>query len=250
MNKRSAGRLATRWVATGTAVLGILLAAATDLGAAPIGGDKAFAQSANAAVDRIAREDGFSGVILVARGNRVLVHKASGLADRERNIRNTVETKFPLESITKQFTTAAILLLAEDGKLSLSDSIAKYYPAIPPAWKDITIAQLLTHSSGIDNGAVNFQSYRDFVLQSAKSPLAFAPGTDILYSNAGYGLLTAVIENVSGKNCADFVQSRIFVPVEMSDSGYGAIPGDAVKGYIRSISPASGHEIWQSGSQA
>ncbi len=239
-------------IAARAAILGVVFAAlaATNLAAGPVDGNKAFSQSASAAVDRIAREDGFSGVILVARGNQVLLRKASGLADRERNIPNTVETKFPLESITKQFTAAAILLLIEDGKLSLTDPIAKYYPACPPAWKDITIAQLLTHSSGIDDDAVNFQSYRDFIVQTGKTPLAFAPGADFRYSNAGYGLLTAVIENVSGQSYSEFMRSRIFVPLGMRNTGYGEVPGGAVKGYIRSVSAPSGHDEWQSGSPA
>jgi len=109
--------------------------------AAPAAGDEAFTRAANEAVDRIAREDGFSGVILVARGDRVLLRRAAGLADRERNIPNTPETRFPLASVTKQFTAAAIMLLVEDGKISLADPISKFFPiskdftASPPQWK-------------------------------------------------------------------------------------------------------------------
>ena len=135
--------------------------------ATPMGGDKAFEQAANAAVDRVAREDGFSGAILVARGDRILLRRAAGFADRERKIPNTPDTKFSIESITKQFTAAAILLLVEDGKVALSDPIAKYYPDLPEAWRDITIRQLLTHSSGIDDCSCSpekgFASYEDFI---------------------------------------------------------------------------------------
>ena len=81
--------------------------------AAPAGGDEAFTRAANEAVDRIAREDGFSGVILVARGDQVLLRKAAGFSDRERNVRNTPDSQVPILSITKQFTAAAIMLLVE-----------------------------------------------------------------------------------------------------------------------------------------
>src|SRR3954462_12496490 len=84
--------------------------------AAPLGGDAAFTMAAEKAVTTVEREDGFFGVILVARGDKVLLRKAAGFADRERNIPNTPETKFPLASVTKQFTAAAIMLLVEQGK--------------------------------------------------------------------------------------------------------------------------------------
>src|SRR5277367_3411944 len=91
---------------------------ATAAGAGPIRGDQAFEIAANTAIDRITQADGFSGAILVARGREVLVRRASGFADRERKNPNATDTKFPLESITKQFTATAILSLAEQGKLS------------------------------------------------------------------------------------------------------------------------------------
>src|SRR6185503_1886455 len=94
--------------------------------AAPAGSDSEFITAATNAVTTSEREDGFSGAILVARGDRVLLREAAGLADREGNIRNTVATRFPVASINKQFTAAAILLLAQDGKLSLDDPLAKY----------------------------------------------------------------------------------------------------------------------------
>jgi CubicO group peptidase (beta-lactamase class C family) len=223
--------------------------------AAPIGGDKAFEQAANAAVDRVAREDGFSGAILVARGDQILLRRASGFADRERKIPNTPDTKFSIESITKQFTAAAILLLVEDGKVALSDPIVKYYPDIPPVWNTITIAELLTHGSGIDDCVDNCRSKPDVFLGirthagalrvTASKTLAFKPGTDFLYSNVGYGLLTAAIERASGENYAQFMRQRVFEPLGLRHTGSGPIPADVVKGYIRTVS--SGREPWQIG---
>ena len=138
--------------------------------AAPALSDEAFAKAANEAVDRIAREDGFSGVILVARGDKVLLRRAAGLADRERDVPNTPEIRFPLASVTKQFTAAAIMLLVQDSKISLADPISKYFAASPPEWKDVTIKHLLTHGSGMGdrNGAA----------------LLSVPGTDFEYANA------------------------------------------------------------------
>ncbi len=117
--------------------------------AAPASGDAAFMKAASEAVDTVAREDEFSGVILVARGDRILLRKAAGLADRERNIPYTPETRSPLESVTKQFTATAIMLLVQQGKVSLTDPISKYYPQTPPTWSAVTIKHLLTHESGI-----------------------------------------------------------------------------------------------------
>ena len=111
--------------------------------------DAEFTRAATAAVDRIEREDGFSGVILLARGDQVLLRKANGFADREHMVRNTPDTKFPLESVTKQFTATAIMLLVQEGKLALDDPISKYYAGSPVAWRNVTIKHLLTHSSGI-----------------------------------------------------------------------------------------------------
>src|SRR5215471_5627376 len=199
-------------------------------------GDAEFTRAANLAVDRAASEDGFSGVILVARGLQVLLRRAAGFGDRERQIRNTPETKFNLESVTKQFTAAAIMVLVENDRVGLDDPISKFYPTSPPAWKGVTVKHLLTHSSGISDYWVRrpFENYPEsqisefgspegLIQRSLKDPLAFAPGTRFQYSNVGYALLTAVIERASGVDYGAFLQSRIFDPLDMSHTGYGGI---------------------------
>src|SRR6266436_1527776 len=138
----------TRRTTLGVALAVLIVSTAT---AAPAGGDATFMRSAERAVDAVEHDDGFSGVILVAHGDQVLLRKATGFSDRERNIRNAPETKFPIESVTKQFTAAAILLLVQDGKVGLDDRISKYYAASPPAWNNVAIRHLLTHSSGIED---------------------------------------------------------------------------------------------------
>ena len=135
-----------RYAMTGAILAALVIATAP---AASPGDDAEFTRAATAAVERIERDNGFSGVILVARGDHVQLRKAVGFSDRERNIRNTTQTQFPIESVTKQFTAAAVMLLEEKRKVNLDDPVSKYYAATPPAWRDITIKHLLTHSSGI-----------------------------------------------------------------------------------------------------
>jgi CubicO group peptidase (beta-lactamase class C family) len=216
------------------------LVAATAIAAAP-GDDADFTRAATAAVERIERDDGFSGIILVARGDQVLVRKAAGFSDRERGIRNTTETQFPIESVTKQFTAAAVLLLAEGGKVNLDDPISKYYPTTPPAWKEITIKHLLTHSSGIGDRwftdayideTVRYLRSGDAVALAGSEPLLFRPGSGFQYSNVGYMLLAGVIERASGGSYRDFLRDRIFIPLGMRSTGFNL--ASPLKGYIRS----------------
>lgn len=137
-------------------------------------------------------EYGFGGVVLVARGNRVILHRGYGLADRERKIPNTPATRFPIASITKSFTAAAILQLADAGKLALDDPI-------PP--HGFTIRQLLTHTSGLppeEDGAT---------LQTVK--LKAPPGTKEIYSNFGYNVLATIVENASGEKFSVYVTNHL-----------------------------------------
>jgi CubicO group peptidase (beta-lactamase class C family) len=215
--------------------------------AAPVGGDAVFQRAANAAITRIAQADGFSGAVLLARGDKILLRQAKGFADRDRKIVNQVDTHFPLASITKQFTAAAILLLVEEGKVSLNDPISKYAASLPKAWMGITIRQLLNHSGGIVDcgpcGSGDYtDSYRAYIDRSMAAPLAFPPGSGMLYSNAGYGLLAVVIERVTGQSYGAFVKARIFDPLHMIHSGYGTLPANSAKGYIHNVGETAWHE--------
>jgi CubicO group peptidase (beta-lactamase class C family) len=171
----------------------------------------------------------FMGSVLVARGDEVLLSKGYGSANLEWGIANTPATKFRLGSVTKQFTAAAVLLLAERGKLTLEDPVKKHWPGAPAAWDAVTIFHLLTHTSGIPNvtSDTDFMQWKmhpstpeQTLAHVRNKPLDFAPGARMSYSNSGYVLLGMIVERVSGQSYADFVRDNIFKPLGMSDSGY------------------------------
>ena len=188
----------------------------------------------------------FQGAVLVAQGDRPVLAKGYGMADIELAVPNTVDNKFLLGSITKQFTATAIMQLAEQGKLDVNDPISKYLPDYPkPTADKITIRQLLSHTSGIpnytDNSAFMATRVLDISLDSLLAtfenlPLDFEPGTDWKYSNSGYVVLGAIIQKVSGELYEDYLQKHIFGPLDMKNSGYGhndrIITGRA-EGYTR-----------------
>ena len=173
--------------------------------------------------------DGFSGTVLVARNGKPIVSKGYGMANIELGVPNAPQTVFRLGSVTKQFTAMAIMMLAERGKLSVSDPICKYLPDCPAAWQPITVRNLLTHTSGIPN----YTSFPDFAKTTISpitnaemngllkdKPLEFAPGEKFAYTNSGYYVLGEIIEKVSGKTYADFLQENIFTPLGMKQTGY------------------------------
>jgi len=171
----------------------------------------------------------FMGSVLLAKGDQALFSKSYGYADLEWQNTFTPDTKFRIGSITKQFTAACILLLQEEGKLKTSDPVSRFVPNAPAAWKDITLRNLLTHTSGIHN----YTDLPDFPKKMAlpakpeeivapilTMPLDFAPGEKFSYSNTNYIILGMVVEKASGKPYAEFLQERIFRPLGMNDSGY------------------------------
>lgn len=189
-----------------------------------------FAASADAVVQSFVRDGLFRGSVLVAKDGQPVLRKGYGWANAEWEIPNSPETRFRLGSITKQFTAAAILQLAEAGKLKLEDPVSQYYAAAPAAWEKVTIYHLLTHSSGIPSytGLPDFASKtirhrltpEQIVRLTQEMPLEFVPGEGMKYNNTGYVLLGYVIEKVSGESYAAYLQKRIFGPAGMKDSGY------------------------------
>jgi CubicO group peptidase (beta-lactamase class C family) len=203
-----------------------------------------FQTEANQFVSSISTDKGFQGVALVARNGQVLFQKAYGNAVEEWSIPNNLNTKFELASLTKQFTGAAILLLAQAGKLDIDAPVASYYPQGPNLWKDITVRQLANHTSGLPNNSL--QDFNkglcvpytmDELLGTFRSrPLKFKPGTDWAYTNTEYYLLAYIIQAVSGEPYADFLAHHLFQPLGMNESGIAptlAVVSEMAEGYAR-----------------
>jgi CubicO group peptidase (beta-lactamase class C family) len=159
--------------------------------------------------------------LAVIKNGEIVIAKGYGLANVEHQVPAKPETIFQSGSMGKQFTATAVMMLVEDGKLSIEDKITKYFPDGPEAWRNITIRHLLTHTSGMTDYPQDFDMRRDYtedeLLQRMKPiPLAFQPGDKWSYSNLGYVLLGILIHKVSGKFYGDFLQERVFKPLGMT----------------------------------
>lgn len=161
--------------------------------------------------------------LLVLKDGKPLLRKGYGLANLEQHTEVTPDTDFRLASVSKQFTAAAILLLAEDGKLRLDDSIRHWLPSLPATTDKVTLRQLLDHTGGlidyedlIPPAQTSQVSDQDVLrLLSATPRNYFAPGSAYRYSNSGYVLLGLVVEKASGLSLQDFLKQRIFAPLHM-----------------------------------
>ena len=162
--------------------------------------------------------------VAVVSAGKVVLAEGYGQANRERALQTTPGTKFHLGSVSKQFTAAAVMLLVEDGKVSLDERAAKYLAKLPGPYRSITVRQLLQHTSGIrrdlrdDDGNSLVGDALFHAL--AKEALAFKPGERAGYSNTDYVLLGMLVEAVSGKPCGEFQRSRIFAPLGMESTRY------------------------------
>lgn len=166
---------------------------------------------------------GFSGALLAAKDGEIVLNKGYGMAVRSEGITNTSETVFSTGSITKQFTAAGIMKLEMQEKLSTDDPITKFFEDVPDDKKGITIHHLLTHSAGVVNftGMDYEKAGRDETVRKIlDAPLLFPPGERFQYSNAGYSMLAAVIEKVSGRSYEEFQNENLFKPAGMEWTGY------------------------------
>jgi CubicO group peptidase (beta-lactamase class C family) len=182
-----------------------------------------------------------ASVAVVSHG-KVALLRAYGLADAENRVPVTEHTAFELASVTKQFTATAIMMLVQDGKLSLDDTITNVVDSLPAVWRTITIRHLLNHTSGIPEFArpefrldkLTDHSHREIIQLVANAPLDFAPGDKHSYSNTGYFLLGMVIERIAGMDYGTFLHARIFQPLAMHDSRFNdrhAIIANRARGY-------------------
>jgi CubicO group peptidase (beta-lactamase class C family) len=166
---------------------------------------------------------GFSGAILWVSGDEVVLKKGYGFADREASRPVTADTIFDIGSITKPITAAAIWKLEADGKLSIHDRIARFFPNVPPDKAGITIDDLLRHTSGLDDifGGDYEVVSRDWVLEKAlSSKLLSPPGQKPSYSNAGYSLLAMIIEDLTGQPYEQYVHEHLMKPAGTPRIGY------------------------------
>jgi CubicO group peptidase (beta-lactamase class C family) len=169
---------------------------------------------------------------LVVRGSKVEYLDAAGMANLELGVPLEPNMVFEIGSITKQFTAAAIMMLAEEGKLSVDDPITRHLPDYPDYGNGITIENLLTHTSGIFSytaidGYMQTEVRKDVSVAELIAvvkdlPVEFAPGERWKYSNSGYILLGAIIESASGMSYADFMRTRIFEPLNLQHTSYGS----------------------------
>jgi CubicO group peptidase (beta-lactamase class C family) len=186
------------------------------------GNEQEVINELNSAIERLVEKGRFSGAVLLADRQNILYNKAFGFANIERGIINTIDTKFNLASMNKMFTSAAIAILEEQGKLSLNDLVKQYIPEI--SYESITIHQLLSHTSGVGDyfnekflaNRTNLRNVSDYLPLFAEDDLQFEPGTHFHYSNGGYILLGLIIERLSNLSYFDFVRENIFTPLEMN----------------------------------
>ena len=171
----------------------------------------------------------FNGTILVKKDNKILYKRAFGLADRQWNIKNTVDSKFLIGSVSKSYTALMVLILVDEGLIDLNATINTYIPQYEgPGKNRATIHQMLTHTSGIpDHGAIpnlvkkrvrwmyDSDQYLELVKETA---LKFEPGTGFQYSGIAYNLLAIICEKVTKTSFAELLKQRIFVPLHMNDS--------------------------------
>jgi CubicO group peptidase (beta-lactamase class C family) len=203
----------------------------------------AFAQidSTDIIVSQMMEKQKIVGLSLaVIKNGQAVVNKGYGLANVELNVPVTSETVIRLGSVSKQFFTTAIMKLVEDGKLSIEDSVHRFFPDAPETWRPIRIKNLMSHTSGLQREAPaydNFKIQPDIaVIRSAyKLPLAFKTGEKYQYCNLAYFMLAEIIRQVSGMPWQDYIQAKLFIPAGMTHSYltdfYKIIPNRA-QGYM------------------
>lgn len=197
-------------------------------------------------LDQAAASDRFSGAVMVAKGGKPVFTAAYGMADREKKIPNTLNTKFRIGSMNKMFTATAVLQLVQAGKINLNDPLGKYltdYPNKELASK-VTIRHLLTHTGGtgdffgpeFDKHRLELRTLQDYVKLYGERGLAFEPGSRWEYSNYGFLLLGLVVQKASGQDYYDYVREHIFKPAGMNSTDSlpedQAVPGRSV-GYTK-----------------
>src|SRR5258708_5226017 len=216
-------------------IVGVLLASALVFGNSLAAAENTAEEKKAVAVDEIfvdLTKAGSPGCAVgVYRDGKMVYSKGYGLANLEENVPVTPQSVFDIGSTSKQFTAASILLLEKEGKLSLNDDVRKYVPELPDYGQKVTILELLNHTSGLrdyltlmdlagmhTDGLTTDEDALQMIYR--QKALNFAPGSDWLYSNTGFFLLSAIVKRVSGKTLREFAAENIFVPLEMTHTQY------------------------------
>lgn len=195
----------------------------------PMLDEKALVRALEDRLDAQSADDRFSGVVMVARGDRILFERAYGFADAEKRRRNTLDTRFGIASMGKMFTAVSVMQLVRAGKLDLHAPLAKVLPDYPNAEiaKNVTLHHLLTHTGGtgdifvpeIESRRGQIRSHADYIAVLGDRAPEFAPGAKWSYSNYGYVMLGRAIERASGEDYFDYVRKHVFAPAGMRHSG-------------------------------
>jgi CubicO group peptidase (beta-lactamase class C family) len=167
--------------------------------------------------------EGAGGTVIAARGDRIVHCAGFGMADREAGTAATCDTVYDTMSITKQFTAAAVLELETMGELRVTDPLGTHLGPVPPDKREITLHHLLTHTSGLPEylgDDYEVVSREDVLTAALAAPLVSPPGAAFHYSNAGYSVLAALIEEVSGLGYEQFLATHLFAPAGMTSTGY------------------------------
>ncbi|MCW3089990.1 MAG: hypothetical protein JWP81_1059 [Ferruginibacter sp.] len=214
---------------------------------------------------------GFNGNVLVAKNGKVIYQKSFGYADYEAKKKLAANSIFDCGSIAKEFTAMGILLLKDKGKISYSDELGKFFPELP--YTNVTIHQLLTHTSGMPDGFGLVAEYFDHskvatnndlihLLAIQKPALLFKPGENLAYSGTAFNLLASIIEKISGQSYNSYMDDQVFKPLGMTGTkvvngprsvkdipgyAYGYVYSDSVKKFVRADSQPSGWTTYLAG---
>jgi CubicO group peptidase (beta-lactamase class C family) len=203
--------------------------AATLLLVAPLRADDLHSKIDQYLKSRVAAKQ-FSGGVLVARGDVVLIRSAYGQSGRQHGLtKNNRRLRFPVGDIAEQFVAVAVLRLEEQGKISINASICSYLPNCPSDWKDIQIVHLLTHTSGLPSlkgffpdhtNSPRSDTLQELLAAVGGQSLEFRPGSEFKYNKLDFIVLSIVIEMVSGRSANEFIEREVFHALKMTDTKY------------------------------
>jgi len=208
-------------------LLGALFVSLIEAASPLVAEEQSFATGAKRHLSEVTKGDSSGVAVLVARDGKIVFQAGFGLADIAKKIPITPETKFRIGSVTKQFTAAAVLRLAEQGKLSLDDPLAKHFPDFAHH-SGVTVRHLLTHTSGLHSYTEKQEMFSrvtkpiepsELIAWFKNDPPDFAPGSGFHYNNSAYFLLGQIVAKVSGQSFDNYLREAFFKPLEMNDTG-------------------------------